>query len=846
MTLHAGVVLSPHPRRAALAGHAASEMAQTSASASERTARILVVEDSEASARLARVMLAKLGAACDVAPTGAQALARLGSALYDAVFMDCELPDVDGFDLTQRVRRGACGTDRERIPIYAFTAHDDDATRLRCAASGMTGFVSKPPRLPELGELLRLLGHVPPEPAHPAAGAAPRPPVGSVDRSTFDVEALLDRVAGDGTLAAELVESFLAQLPEHVRQMSESIATFGAAAPTGGDVDVKAECERIASLAHQLKGAVGGIGGNRLRTLASEIEAAGHACDVSALRSLGSALEAAERDLAGAVAAVDMARYRAELPGTDGPADVRSATPSVVLLAEDDPTLRKMLTRMLERAGHRVLAADSAAAARDLMSAVAADVVECVVSDYRMPGENGLDLIAAIRRADPSVASIVMTSDDEQRIVADSLRAGAFDFLQKPVDARRLRTAVDRAIERTREQRKLARVRSEVAAMGRTQAQMLETPGQCAVPVEFSFFPRLDAGGDFFSQFQLDEGRAIFLLTDVSGHDLQAAYLSAYFHGMTRGMLSRSASAREVFEFFNRFLVSEWNAAAERSSSIERQFASVAVSSLVIDLTRGQIESLTCGAPAPSRVLDDGRIHVVGERGGSPLGWFDTLSAVDCTTSTEGGGEILMWSDGLDDLAQGVGASVLSAAYLVRESRRTGTVHPLIAHAADDILLVSIQLGDPLPQEERFRPILMWRYRGNQAADIDDLVSYWRRSLRLALPSIDEATEHDVLLATREAMLNAMEHGCGGREDGIAKLQISYRASSRTLRVWVEDTGPGHSFDHAAHESSAADSLVMEHRGLIFIHHLASAVRYERNGASLMMDFVVREEPRPE
>jgi CheY-like chemotaxis protein/anti-sigma regulatory factor (Ser/Thr protein kinase) len=807
-------------------------MGPTQTTAPHRASRILVIEDGELNARLACALLTKLGAHCDIAPDCASAIERLNASPYDAVFMDCGLPDGDGFELTRRIRRGACGSDRERIPIYAFTVDDDDQTRLRCAASGMIGFVRKPLHLAELRALLGSLGHPLPVEGHPAPMSHP---VDS-DRAIFDVQSLIDRVAGDCELATELVEAFIAQLPAQIGLIQRAIDGCSDSAPAE---TLKADCDYIASLAHQLKGAVGGISGNRLRGLAADIESAGHAQNVPLLRSLGRSLQAGADELAAAVDRASLSRTCADQSGEwIGP--VQSAVPSTVLLAEDDATLRRMLTSLIERRGHRVLAADSVPAAIEMM-ARAEDSVECVVSDYRMPGESGLDLIAHVRREDPSIASIMMTADDEKQIVAASLRAGAFDFLQKPVNAAQLDAAVDAAVLRTREQRKLVQVRSDVAAMGRTQVQLLNSQGQSPLPVDFCYYPRLDAGGDFFSQFPLGEGRAIFLLTDVSGHDLQAAYLSAYFHGMTRGMLIRSASAREVFELFNRFLVSEWNAPTNNGDAAERQFASVAVASLLIDLAQGRIESLTCGAPAPSRVMADGRIHVVGERGGSPLGWFDSVTAHDFTSETEGGGEVLMWSDGLDELAQSVGASVLAASYLVRESRRLGVEHPLIAHAGDDLLLVSIGLDGATAQEDRFRPLIMWRYRGNQHGEIDDLVSYWRRSLRLALPELGDAIEHDIILATREAVLNGMIHGCRGRESETTKLQVSYRSSSRTLRVWVEDSGAGHAFDYAAHEKCAAESFVTEHRGLIFIHHLASSVRYERNGASLMLDFVIPE-----
>lgn len=798
---------------------------------SVQSLRLLVVEDCRASAFLASALIKKIGAECDLAASGADAIDLVRAKEFDAVLMDCGLPDMDGLEVTRRIRSGACGATKIDIPILAFAANYDDEMRARCAAAGMVGTISKPIMLAELRSTLSALAmqrshrtdH-----AAPANGAASgpsaedsAPPRSSTVTSGFDAALLLERVAADSDLATEVLASFIADLPGQISEIVRAVES--------------ASCDQTARLAHRLRGAAGSVGATRLLELTRELEAAGKANDLSALRRLAPELDEASRAVVSEIEATDLVARSRAARSVLTPAEPGSR--SSVLLVEDDPTIRTMLSGMLEKAGYSVTSVESGSAARAAFETAPPGTIDCMVTDYMMPGENGLELIIHVRRRDPSIAAILMTADENRKVVTDALRAGVFDFIEKPVSAKRLCGAVTGGVVKAREQRKLVRVRKEVAAMGRMQEQMLRSQRSCSRPVELCFFPKLDAGGDFFSQFALKDGRTIYLLTDVSGHDLQAAYLSAYFHGVTRGMLDRMGTAREVFEFFNRFLVEEWNAAVGSTESGGQSLASVALSSVVIDESQGTIESLTCGAPAPCRATDDGRISVVGERGGSPLGWFGDLVAQSTTMPLEGGGEIILWSDGLDEVAQSAGASVLSAAYVVREARRTGVPHPLIEHAGDDILLVAISTDGERSATSRFQPLVMWRYRGNQSEQIDEMVAYWRRSLRLALPNLAETVEHDVLLATREAMLNAMEHGCQGQESGVAKLQMSYCPDQRLLRVWVEDTGSGHSFDCAAHAGFAPDGLVTAHRGLMFIHFLAAEVRSERNGASLRMDF---------
>jgi anti-sigma regulatory factor (Ser/Thr protein kinase) len=198
---------------------------------------------------------------------------------------------------------------------------------------------------------------------------------------------------------------------------------------------------------------------------------------------------------------------------------------------------------------------------------------------------------------------------------------------------------------------------------------------------------------------------------------------------------------------------------------------------------------------------------------------------------------VLVWSDGLDDLAQSAQVCGLAAAFALLRSQRRGEEHPLIKGAQDDVLVARIGLDGEIAFEDAFAPLVLWRYRGDEASQIDAMVEYWRRSLRLAIPELSASSEHDILLATREAMLNALHHGCAGSPDLRVALHISYLPSQSLLRVIVEDPGPGHGFDPAAYAAQNADELVTEHRGLMFIHFLASEVRSLRNGATLEMDF---------
>lgn len=106
--------------------------------------RLLVVEDNPTNQVVTRFTLERLGHSVDVAADGKQALERLAGKAYDAVFMDCQMPVMDGFEATQCIRAGAVAGVSRDVPVIALTAYATEEDRTRCLAAGMDDFVSKP------------------------------------------------------------------------------------------------------------------------------------------------------------------------------------------------------------------------------------------------------------------------------------------------------------------------------------------------------------------------------------------------------------------------------------------------------------------------------------------------------------------------------------------------------------------------------------------------------------------------------------------------------------------------------------------------------------------------------
>gem|GEM_PF-2063055 len=144
--LHAS--LSRMLREREVSSHSATR--KVAIPAPSRSLHLLLAEDNRANQYVGQLLLEKLGHSVEVANDGAEVLALLARNRFDAILMDCQMPDIDGYTATRQIRDGQVpGLDR-RVPIIAITAYAMPSDREKCLAAGMDDYVSKPIDVDEL------------------------------------------------------------------------------------------------------------------------------------------------------------------------------------------------------------------------------------------------------------------------------------------------------------------------------------------------------------------------------------------------------------------------------------------------------------------------------------------------------------------------------------------------------------------------------------------------------------------------------------------------------------------------------------------------------------------------
>lgn len=189
--------------------------------AAARQARrlVLVAEDQPVNRMVIERQLELLGYACEIAADGAAALAIWRQGGYGLLLTDCNMPEMDGYELTAAIRQAERASGQPRLPIIALTANAMAGEDQRCIAAGMDGFLSKPLDLAKLRRCVEQW--LPPQSEGAVAASVPSASAASDD---FDPALTLELFGGIGPEAREFLGEFTAALPPLAAQLAGAFA----------------------------------------------------------------------------------------------------------------------------------------------------------------------------------------------------------------------------------------------------------------------------------------------------------------------------------------------------------------------------------------------------------------------------------------------------------------------------------------------------------------------------------------------------------------------------------------------------------------------------------------------
>jgi signal transduction histidine kinase/ligand-binding sensor domain-containing protein/DNA-binding response OmpR family regulator/HPt (histidine-containing phosphotransfer) domain-containing protein len=225
-----------------------------------RNARVLVVDDNSINQQVASEILQRAGVKVDLAASGEESARMIDAGNYDAVLMDIQMPDMDGYQSTALIRKNER---HAALPIIAMTAHAVAGYRERCLERGMNDYVTKPIDPDTLYAVLATWV----QPDLSRAAGADVPVVGAVSasagmpvmpRAGIDMQAAMERLGGHGALLVQLLGLFAHDFESTIQQIHDAIHA--------------GELARAADLVHKIRGAAGNLSATELFATSGALE----------------------------------------------------------------------------------------------------------------------------------------------------------------------------------------------------------------------------------------------------------------------------------------------------------------------------------------------------------------------------------------------------------------------------------------------------------------------------------------------------------------------------------------------------------------------------------------------
>lgn len=500
-----------------------------------------------------------------------------------------------------------------------------------------------------------------------------------------------------------------------------------------------------------------------------------------------------------------------------------------IIVVDDESINLTIMEISLQERDYKVTCFQSAEKCLKAIEGYSLKNYDCLITDYSMAGMSGIQLLERIKALDPTLEVIVVTGENERKIIQESLRRGAYDFLDKPLNLEKFYNSVERAITATSARRKReATEASLLAARSTGMFNKIETDNW-KTKLDLVYAPKHELGGDFIDVFETENNQKFAIFGDVSGHDIQAALLSSHYLGTLEGRRSieQSLNMHALFKHYNQCLIGR-REALEKSENL-RMGSSLSLCSMELTYNEDCIKITNCGVPPVYIIHYDNSVSRIKPQS-HPLGWFDELELHEESITTANIQRIYGFTDGLIEFGMKHHWDILSLLYYLKQLNKSDQ-QAFLVNAEDDILLAHMEFGKQTMPDY---PIVFDEYRGNDASKIDRYQNIWKQSLKLVTPEADPKKINRFVLACREAVLNALNHGCNKDHTKVTSFLIRYNPTSQVLLAIVQDPGNGHDFDFNERQKQLKD-LTPGHLGLVLISKLVDEMKLENGGSTLRM-----------
>ena len=372
-------------------------------------------------------MLEKLGCQAGVAENGQKALERVAREHFDLVLMDCNMPVMNGYDATTKIRELE-GDKAGTLPIIAMTANNSKAEEEHCHDVGMNDFLPKPLSLNRLSEKLdQWVGNeFQQSQLQPASSSEVQQPEATYRPLSYDVtvvEALREAV---GEVVSSMVAAFVEDTPVYLEKLRAA--------------GIEKNARHVREMAHTIKGSAANFGAHDLVRLSKVLEDRAAQEDLSRVldhvTKISDAFDLLKDDLKQEISPVNQA---AKVP-------FKNDHHSRILVVDDDRTMRLALVDAFLKENYEVEEASNGMHALNICKRRMPDLV---LMDAVMPELDGFDACQMIRDTAQGgdIPVLMVTALEDEESIVKAFSSGATDYIAKPINFSVMKQRVARLIK---------------------------------------------------------------------------------------------------------------------------------------------------------------------------------------------------------------------------------------------------------------------------------------------------------------------------------------------------------------------------------------------------------------